>query len=136
MWDCPNLRMHPWSLGCNLALSEQRALRAPAASNRCPAVEVPGPGIGAADKSAESPSRLPPFVAWSSRGGFLFHSFQPSFFSKNHFPRVFGGFLERRIPGKNGEVTPRGVVVCLFKWVTTLCDGFQRRPRPKPQNDY
>ena len=22
------------------------------------------------------------------------------------FPRVFGGFLERRIPGKNGEVTP------------------------------
>ena len=33
---------------------------------------------------------------------------QPSFFSKiSHFPRVFGSFLERRIPGKNGEVTPR-----------------------------
>ena len=39
------------------------------------------------------------------------HSFQPSFFSKTdcHFARVFGGFLERRIPGKNAEVTPRKV---------------------------
>ena len=36
------------------------------------------------------------------------HSFRPSFFSKaSHFPRVLGGLLERRIPGKNGEVTPR-----------------------------
>ena len=26
-------------------------------------------------------------------------------------PRVFGGCLERRIPGKNGEVTPRMVRV-------------------------
>ena len=25
------------------------------------------------------------------------------------FPRVFGGFLERRIPGKNGEATLRMV---------------------------
>ena len=43
-----------------------------------------------------------------SRGWFLFHSFQSSFFSKtSYFPRVFGGFLERRIPGKNGEGTSR-----------------------------
>ena len=37
-------------------------------------------------------------------------SFQPSLFSKtSHFPRLLGGFLERRIPGKNGEVTSRSV---------------------------
>ena len=36
------------------------------------------------------------------------HSFQPSFFSKtSYFPRVSGGFLERRIPGNNVEGTPR-----------------------------
>ena len=41
-------------------------------------------------------------------GGFLFHSFQPLFFSKtSNFPRGFCGFLERRIHGKNGKVTPR-----------------------------
>ena len=41
-----------------------------------------------------------------SRGGFLFQSFRPSFISKiSCFPRVFGGFLERRMPGKNGEGT-------------------------------
>ena len=34
--------------------------------------------------------------------------FQQSCFSKtSHFPRVFGGFLERRITGKNGEGTLR-----------------------------
>ena len=34
------------------------------------------------------------------------HSFQTSFFSKTcHFPCVSGCFLERRIPGKNGEAT-------------------------------
>ena len=34
------------------------------------------------------------------------HSFQPWFFSKTScFPRVLGGFLERRMPGKNGEGT-------------------------------
>ena len=27
----------------------------------------------------------------------------------SYFPRVFGGFLERRMPGKNGEVTPRSL---------------------------
>ena len=27
----------------------------------------------------------------------------------SHFPRAFGGFLERRITGKNGEVTPKTV---------------------------
>ena len=33
-------------------------------------------------------------------------SFQPSFCSKTdrHFPRVFGGFLERRIPGLKMEM--------------------------------
>ena len=36
------------------------------------------------------------------------HSFQPSFFSKTScFSKVSGGFPERRIPGKNGESTPR-----------------------------
>ena len=36
------------------------------------------------------------------------HSFQPSFFSKTScFPRVLRGFVERRMPGKNGEGTPR-----------------------------
>ena len=35
------------------------------------------------------------------------HSVQPSFFSKHcRFPWVSGGFLERRIPRKNGEGTP------------------------------
>ena len=28
-------------------------------------------------------------------------------------PWLFGGFLERRIPGKNGEGTPRILVECL-----------------------
>ena len=28
-------------------------------------------------------------------------------FKNQPFPQVLGGFLERRIPGKNGEVTPR-----------------------------
>ena len=44
-----------------------------------------------------------------SGGGCFVHSFQPSFFSTTdrHFLRVVGGFLERRIPGKIGEVTPR-----------------------------
>ena len=32
------------------------------------------------------------------------------------FPSVSGGFLERRIPGKNGEGTPR-FVVSLFRGV-------------------
>ena len=40
------------------------------------------------------------------------HSFQPSFFSRtSHFPSVFAGFLKRRIPEKNGEATPRMLVV-------------------------
>ena len=30
-------------------------------------------------------------------------------FKNQTFPRVFGGFLERRVPGKNGEVTPRNL---------------------------
>ena len=44
-----------------------------------------------------------------ARGRFLVHSFQPSFFSKTGSvsPGVLGGFLERRMPGKNGEGTPR-----------------------------
>ena len=43
-----------------------------------------------------------------SRGGLLLHPFPPSFLSKtSHFPMVVVGFLERRMPGKNGEVTPR-----------------------------
>ena len=38
----------------------------------------------------------------------LFHSFQPSFFSKtSSFPLDSTGFLNRMIPGKNGEVSPR-----------------------------
>ena len=42
------------------------------------------------------------------------HSLQPSFFSKtSHFSRVFGGFPERRIPGKNGEATPRVILFFL-----------------------
>ena len=53
------------------------------------------------------------------RGWFLFHSFQPSSFSRR--PAVsswfFGGFLERRIPGKNGKaagaelLTPKEVTL-------------------------
>ena len=40
------------------------------------------------------------------RGGFPI-LYQPSFFSKaSGFPRGLGGFLERRMPGKNGEVSP------------------------------
>ena len=39
-------------------------------------------------------------------------SFQPFFsaivlFKNKPFPQVFGGFLKKRIPGKNGTVTPR-----------------------------
>ena len=30
-------------------------------------------------------------------------------FTNQPFPKVFGGFLERRMRGKNGEVTPRDV---------------------------
>ena len=55
------------------------------------------------------PRRSPMFstsVTYVSRGFFsaivLFNN-QPL----SDFPRVFGGFLERRIPGKNGEATPR-----------------------------
>ena len=49
-----------------------------------------------------------------------FHSFQPSLFSKTdrRFPTVLGGSPERRIPEKNGEVTPRLVAVRHF--VSTL----------------
>ena len=40
--------------------------------------------------------------------GLIPHSFQSSFFSKTiRFPWVSGGFLKRRIPGKNGDGTPR-----------------------------
>ena len=43
--------------------------------------------------------------------GLIPHSFQSSLFSKtSYFPCVSGGFLERRIPGKNGEGTPRVLV--------------------------
>ena len=42
------------------------------------------------------------------------HSLQPSFFSKTScFPWGSDGFLERRIPGKKGEVSPR-----VFYWLT------------------
>ena len=46
---------------------------------------------------------------WASQQRSLIsHSFQHSFFPKTgRFPWVSGGFLERRIPGKNGEGTPR-----------------------------
>ena len=39
------------------------------------------------------------------------HSVQPSFFSTTGsiFPWASGGFLERRIPGKDGEGRPRGM---------------------------
>ena len=40
--------------------------------------------------------------------------FQPSFFSGTRAfqqPRVFGGFLERRIAGRNGEATSRSLFV-------------------------
>ena len=40
-------------------------------------------------------------------------------FKTRHFPRVFGGFLERRIPGKNGEVTPRKTVGRLLDMPST-----------------
>ena len=63
------------------------------------------------------------------------HSFQPSFFSKTdrHFTRVFGGFLER-IPGKNGEVTPRLLDLCTqtrriglsLEWIGHK-DGFSKK---------
>ena len=36
------------------------------------------------------------------------------FKSRICFPRGFGGFLERRIPGKNGEVTPRLIALCIL----------------------
>ena len=44
------------------------------------------------------------------------YSFQPSFFSKiGCFPWGSAGFLERRIPGKNGEVSPRRMAVVVQK---------------------
>ena len=46
-----------------------------------------------------------------SSKGLIPHYFQPSFFSKTScFPWGSDGFLERRIPGKNGEVSPRSLV--------------------------
>ena len=39
----------------------------------------------------------------------LVHSFPP-FLTTSRFPRISGGFLERRIPGKNGGGTPRIVL--------------------------
>ena len=42
--------------------------------------------------------------------GLIPHSFQPSFFSiSSRFSWVSGGFLERRIPRKNGEGTHRNI---------------------------
>ena len=63
------------------------------------------------------------------------HSFQPSFFSEtSHFPRVFGGFLERRIPGKDGEVTP-GEMDVSPNWGAANFDlfpfGSPKRNRPE-----
>ena len=43
--------------------------------------------------------------------GLIPHSFQSAFFAKTcRFPRVSRGWLERNIPGKNGEGTPRGLL--------------------------
>ena len=39
-------------------------------------------------------------------------------FENQRFPRVSGGFLERRIPGKNGEGTPRRAMAS--KWMARL----------------
>ena len=49
------------------------------------------------------------FGASKSRGPELIpHSFQPSFFSTTSCSsRVFGGLLERKFTGKNGEAIPR-----------------------------
>ena len=60
-----------------------------------------------------------------SRGWFRFHSFQPWFFSKTDrcFFRVLGGFVERRMPGKNGEGTPR------------ICTGVEEDPTPKNEGE-
>ena len=44
--------------------------------------------------------------------GLIPHSFQPSFFPiTSCFPKAFGDFLERRIPGKNGEATNRKIAL-------------------------
>ena len=58
-----------------------------------------------------------PFFNCGAEGDSRYPGVDSPFFSaivlfKNQpFPGVFGGFLERTIPGKNGEVTPRGIPV-------------------------
>ena len=58
-------------------------------------------------------------VQWKPKGklaffqGLIPHSFQPSFFSKTScFPRVLGGFLERRMPGQ--KISQPSLGCCRF----------------------
>ena len=65
-----------------------------------------------------------------------------SIFSKTgRFPLVFGGFLEIRIPGKNGEGNPRALllvkVLCLVdhffpvaRWIPPLFSTFLGKGSP------
>ena len=69
--------------------------------------------------------------------GLIPHSFQPSFFSTtSQVPRVFG-FLERRIPGKNGEVAPRKMPVLRFaRLVPASLAGFVKGTQLRPVGTY
>ena len=55
--------------------------------------------------------REPTGKSQTSRVDFPFFSAIVLFNKQIHFSRVFGGFLERRIPGKNGEVTPIDILL-------------------------
>ena len=82
----------------------------------CPAPQMRSPSrlLAAASRA----NRVYDFVAWASPVYKIFLGVDSRFFSaivlfKNQrFPQGFCGFLERRIPGKNGEVTPIILETC------------------------
>ena len=99
-----------------------------------------GPSIVGLSQSRREASRHPPGCA-ASRASRAKHKHVPAkvpgdspffptivLFENRPFPRVSGGFLERRIPGKNGESSTRMMIILAVRQHASESPGCMAQP--------
>ena len=97
-------------------------------------LKIPTKNWVVAPKSCLVNSRVVGFLSrFQGSRGLIAHSFQPLFFHKTgRFFWLSGGFLERRIPGKNGEGNPRRASVSFFATPSSWLTAQPAAPWPGP----